>query len=63
MLSVLNEFSKSYRFRLVVQDIDQDPQLLARFNALVPVLYLGDREICHYFLDLVALEAALDTTS
>ena len=45
-----------------VVDVDADPQLVARFDELVPVLY-GDPdwpEICHYFLDEAALGAYLN---
>lgn len=42
-------------------DVDQDPGLEARWGELVPVLAGADgREICHYHLDLAALERALE---
>jgi len=40
-------------------DIDRDPDLVRRYDSKVPVLCLGEVEICHYFLDGEALEAAL----
>ena len=40
-------------------DIDRDPDLVRRYDARVPVLCLGDREICHFFFDEAALRAAL----
>jgi thioredoxin reductase (NADPH) len=40
-------------------DIDRDIELIRRYDALVPVLCLGDTEICHYFFDESALVAAL----
>ena len=40
-------------------DIDRDPELIRRFDTRVPVLCLGEREICHYFFDESALLAAL----
>ena len=40
-------------------DIDRDPELIRRYDARVPVLCLGKREICHYFFDESALLAAL----
>ncbi len=40
-------------------DIDRDPQLIRLYDARVPVLCLGEREICHYFFDESALLAAL----
>ncbi len=40
-------------------DIDRDPQLIRLYDARVPVLCLGQREVCHYFFDESALLAAL----
>ena len=34
-------------------------ELIRRYDTLVPVLCLGDTEICHYFFDESALIAAL----
>ena len=34
-----------------VLDVDEHPPLLEKYDELVPVLLLGDQEICHYFLD------------
>jgi hypothetical protein len=38
-------------FTVDVIDVDTDPALVARFDELVPVLFAGERELCHYFLD------------
>lgn len=40
-------------------DIDRDPALIRRYDALVPVLCYNDEEICHFFFDESALLAAL----
>jgi hypothetical protein len=40
-------------------DIDRDPALIMRFDALVPVLFFDGREICHHFLDRQALTTSL----
>ena len=40
-------------------DIDRDVDLIRRYDSLVPVLCLGDTEVCHYFFDESALIAAL----
>ena len=40
-------------------DIDRDPELVRRYDVMVPVLCLGEREICHHFFDESALLAAL----
>lgn len=36
--------------------IDNDAVLEQEYGSLVPVLKAGDREICHYFLDVKALQ-------
>lgn len=46
-------------FSIEVVDVDSDPQWVARYDELVPVLVLlenaGERELCHYFLDREAV--------
>ena len=38
-------------FELQLEDVDRDPELLRRFDEWVPLLCLGEREICYYHLD------------
>lgn len=52
-------FSEELRFEVDVVDIDGDPALRARHDVRVPVLEYADHEVCNYFLDPVALRAAL----
>lgn len=59
MEGLLNDFSAGLSFTVCRINIDSDPALREKFNVTVPALYLGDREVCHHFLDLVALKAAL----
>ena len=40
-------------------DIDRDVELIRRYDTLVPVLCLGDTEVCHHFFDESALIAEL----
>jgi thioredoxin reductase (NADPH) len=40
-------------------DIDRDVELVRQYDVLVPVLCIGEREICHHFFDEKALLAAL----
>jgi hypothetical protein len=49
-------------FEVDVIDVDAEPALVERFDELVPVLYgrLDEPELCHYFLDPVAVEKYLD---
>lgn len=44
---LIEEFGAS----VTVLDVDADPALEAKYDALVPVLLHGDTELCHYFLD------------
>jgi len=52
-------------YALEVVDIDADPDLVARYDELVPVL-LGVRtdgeamQLCHYFLDEAAVRAFVE---
>jgi len=45
---------------ITMVDIDKDPELVRRFNDLVPVLFVNDIEICHYKLNKKRLLAVLD---
>jgi len=58
----LLELQAEHGFRLREIDIDTDPALLAQYRVLIPVLCLGEREICHYFLNPSALTEALAHT-
>ena len=53
------------RFEVAVVDVDADPDLVARFDELVPVLYgdLDQPELCHYFLDQAAVRAYVNGQS
>ena len=51
------EMDIGYEWREV--DIDRDPALIRRYDVKVPVLCLGEREVCHHFFDESALLAAL----
>jgi glutaredoxin len=55
MLATLAPMQDSLGFDLRTVDIEDDPELEARFGELVPVLMKGDQEICHYVLDENAL--------
>ena len=59
IIDTLAEFQQPLNFTFVVRDIDCDPRWSAKYQTLVPVLTLDDEEICHYFLDAVALRGAL----
>jgi Glutaredoxin-like domain (DUF836) len=63
MLHALQAFGVAPPYSIDVIDIDADPELLARYDELVPVL-LGQKneadspvQLCHYHLDPAALNA------
>ena len=41
-------------------DIDRVVELIRQYDIRVPVLRIGEREICHHFFDEEALLAALN---
>ncbi|MDA8093736.1 MAG: glutaredoxin family protein [Betaproteobacteria bacterium] len=59
MAAGLKELQATRTFVFDVVDVDQDPALESRYGILVPVLLAGGEEICHYFLDVPALDAYL----
>ena len=59
MRAELLEFQNELDFQLREIDIDLAPELRTRFGFLIPVLCLGEQEICHYHLNPTALRVAL----
>lgn len=67
MRNALELLRRGFSFVLHEVDVDSDPALEARFDELVPVLMTGApetppedaRELCHYFLDVSAVQAWL----
>ncbi|SEK59990.1 glutaredoxin family protein [Nitrosovibrio tenuis] len=57
MLAALREWQERVCFHLEVVDVDSDDVLKSRYGERVPVLEAGGKEICHYYLDHVALDA------
>ncbi|MBD3609527.1 MAG: glutaredoxin family protein [Gammaproteobacteria bacterium] len=55
MLQALHPWKQKLGFELNIIDIDDDPQLVERYDTLIPVLMAGNIEICHYFFDEKAL--------
>ncbi len=60
MLQALRGLQSRLGFDMLVVDVDRDPDLRRRYDEWVPVLQGGGQEICHYHLDLAALEAFLN---
>lgn len=59
MLQALRGLQSELGFELVLADIDEDADLTARYQTLVPVLSHDGREICRYFLDENAVRTCL----
>ena len=54
---VFDNFAIGRRSNL--QQHDGDPRLEEKWGDKVPVLLDGDRELCHYYLDVEAVDARL----
>ncbi len=61
MLQHLGELQKSEPFQVETVDIDGNSELQNRYGTLVPVLEGGGSELCHYYLDEVALRGYLSS--
>ena len=59
MRAALQPYQAEYGFELQVFDVDEDPELEARYNELVPVLLHEGGEVCHWHLDEAKLLALL----
>jgi len=59
MLQALRGLQHDMGFEILLVDIDRDPGLRQRYDEWVPVLCMGELEICHYQLDVAALDRAL----
>ena len=58
MILALRNLQVQVSFDFQVIDIDSDQELVARYGDKIPVLLspFTNQEICHYFLDLAALD-------
>lgn len=63
MIAALREIRAQTPFTLNIIDVDSDSDLQKRYGTLVPVLMANGQEICHYHLDVAALEKVLDAAS
>jgi hypothetical protein len=60
MLAALEALRGEFDFEVEVLDLDACPaDLLARYDELIPVLALGGKEICNYFLDAAKVREVL----
>jgi hypothetical protein len=63
MRDALAPIAARHGVRIDERDVDADRALEMRWGDLVPVLLLGDVELCHYALDAARVERALATAA
>lgn len=56
----LQQLEAELNIRVDWVEIDSDPGLVSQFGVRIPVLMAENVEICHYTLDMAALNAYLD---
>ena len=56
MQKLLPEYLEESGLSFDVVYIDGDSSLEEQYGTLIPVLKAGNKEICHYFLDVKALQ-------
>lgn len=59
LVADLAVIADEHGFAVEVRDIDDDPELKARYHARVPVVEHDGEVICEYFLDPAAVRARL----
>jgi thioredoxin reductase (NADPH) len=59
MLAALEALRGEHEFSVEVMDVDANPDWVVRYDQLVPVLVLGNEEICHYFLNTAKVREVL----
>ncbi|HXN15455.1 MAG TPA: glutaredoxin family protein [Usitatibacter sp.] len=59
MIAALKHLQGRFSFEIEVIDVDRHPRLEEKWGDKVPVLLDGERELCHYHLDLEAVDARL----
>lgn len=55
MLDGLKPWQEKFKFKIKTIDIDEDPLLIERYAARIPLLAVDELEICQYYLDEDAL--------
>ena len=63
LLQQLSSLQQKYSFAYTPVDVDTDPTLRETYGHQVPVVTLGNKQICHYFLDQAALLQAVDSNN
>jgi thioredoxin reductase (NADPH) len=57
LIAALEPIAARHGWLIEVIDVDEDPDLAARWDERVPVLLADGREICHHRLDAEAVSA------
>ncbi|WP_428623961.1 glutaredoxin family protein [Sedimenticola sp.] len=57
----LQSIRETRPFEIDLVDVDRDPALKERYGLLIPVLAVGEKVICNYYLDPIGLERFLDS--
>jgi glutaredoxin len=57
LVEQLAPLAAEFGWSVEVIDVDRHPELEARWDELVPVLLVGDIELCHYHLDEAVVRA------
>lgn len=60
MIAGLRRLQAGNSFEFDTVDVDRDPALACRYGEKVPVLAYGERELCHYRLELAVVTAFLE---
>jgi len=60
MLHELKQFQRELAYCFEVYDVDDNETLFEQFNALVPIVFLGDQEIFRYFFEYASLKTAIE---
>jgi glutaredoxin len=59
LLAALRQLQGRHGFDIEVIDVDRHPALEEKWGDKVPVVLDGDEELCHYYLDVAAVDARL----
>lgn len=57
LVEQLEPLASEFGWSIEVVDVDLHPDLVERWDELVPVLLAGDAKLCHYHLDEAAVRA------
>jgi thiol-disulfide isomerase/thioredoxin len=59
MQQQLAVLQQQYHFSINIIDIDADNDLRMRYGGRIPVVAMGEQEICHYYLNEAAVRKCL----